>query len=156
MIDNPTQPPRKEDLPFVSLSILSQTGLSSKVATKKREEIKPMTNQEFTEFPQEVQTALQAGRINIYQANVVQLMFKHFGKESCLRTLADTERLNYLKPYFEYSETGFTMQGFSYSRQQTPHAEKQKIGAALQKALTILEIDLSEDDGATKEDPPCG
>jgi hypothetical protein len=111
---------------------------------------------DIAEFPQEVQAALQVGRINIYQADVVQLMFKHFGKESCLRTLADTERLNYLKPYFEYSDTGFNMQGFSYSRQQTPHAERQKIVAALQKALTLLENDLSEDDSATKEDPPCG
>ena len=104
----------------------------------------------LTGLPQEVQAALQAGRINIYQAEVIQLMFKHHGKESCLRTLADTERLNYLKPYFEYSDTGFNMQGFSYSRQQTPHAEKQKIGAALQKALTLLEIDLSEDDGDSR------
>jgi hypothetical protein len=111
---------------------------------------------DLTGLPQEVQAALQAGRIDIYQVEVIQLMFKHFGKESCLRTLADTERLNYLKPYFEYSETGFTMQGFNYSRQQTPRAEKQKIGAALQKALTLLENDLSEDDSATKEDPPCG
>jgi hypothetical protein len=122
-----------------------------------------MTMTELTQFtpdltglPQEVQAALQAGRINIYQAEVIQLMFKHHGKESCLRTLADTERLNYLKPYFEYSDTGFNMQGFSYSRQQTPRAEKQKIVAAIQKALTILEIDLSEDDGATKEGLPCG
>jgi hypothetical protein len=140
----------------VSISILSQTRLSSKVATQKREETKFMTNQAFIEFPQEVQTALQAGRINIYQANAVQLMFTQHGKESGLRTLADFEKLNYLKPYFEYSQPGFTMQGFSYSRQQTPRAEKQKIGAALKKALTFLEIDLSEDDGATKEDPPCG
>jgi hypothetical protein len=110
---------------------------------------------DLTGLPQEVQASLQAGRINIYQVDVVQLMFKHRGKESCLRTLADFEYLNYLKPYFEYSDTGFTVQGFSYSRQQTPRAKKQKIAAALRKALTILETDLSEDDNSAKEGTAC-
>jgi hypothetical protein len=109
----------------------------------------------FAEFPPEVQAALQTGRINIYQANLVQLMFEHFGPKSGLRILADFENLNYLKPYFEYSNYGFTIQGFSYSRQQTPCVETKKIAAALRKALEFLENDLSGDDNAAKEGTAC-
>jgi hypothetical protein len=109
----------------------------------------------LTGLLQEVQESLQAGRIDINQADVLQIMLEHCGRASCLHTLANFEYLNYLQPYFEYSDTGFTVQGFSYSRQQTPHTEKQKIAAALRQALESLEIDLREDDNAAKEETAC-
>jgi hypothetical protein len=95
---------------------------------------------DFTELLRKVQESLQAGRIDLDQAETMRRIIRD-GDSSCdLNTLRYFEKLHTFRPYLEVRGLRFTIREFTYHF-QLPDSEKQKIAAVLEEALMIIKID---------------
>jgi hypothetical protein len=100
----------------------------------------PKTTPDLTGLPQEIRESLEAGRIDLNDADIVRMTFEKYGDERGRFILGHFEKLNYVQAYYENRPFGFKIHEFTYHCQLTDPEERRKIAAALKEALKAVEF----------------
>jgi hypothetical protein len=93
---------------------------------------------ELTGLPREIRESLEAGRIDLNDADIVRKTFEKCGDERGRFILKHFEKLNYIQTYYETRPYGFKFHEFTYDCRSISPKETAKIAAALKEALDTL------------------